>query len=161
LTAADKVLCYCFSFPLLLFYQASVSWVDCFAHRFSRGGRSRLYQQQSLLSSLHLLLSKISHTLLFLLSASAEGFTFFFLEVTCSGNVGMLCVFDFAFHVLVLPSDIRPLIQCCCCHPPLRPRHWSTLLKLEIAKLFGKHAQCLDGEDEFVVRVGNHAIMLH
>jgi hypothetical protein len=50
-------------------------------------------------------------------------------------------------------SDIRPLIQCC--HPPL----WPTLLKFEIAKPFGKHTQCLDGEDEFVVGVGDHAVM--
>jgi hypothetical protein len=34
-----------------------------------------------------------------------------------------------------------------------------TLLKLEIAKLFGKHAQRLDGEDELVVGVGDHAII--
>jgi hypothetical protein len=34
-----------------------------------------------------------------------------------------------------------------------------TLLKLEIAKLFGKHTQCLDGEDELVVGVGDHAVI--
>jgi hypothetical protein len=106
-----------FSFPLLLFYRASVLWI-VLSPIGLQGGRARLYQQQSLLSSLHLLLSKISHTSLFLLSASAEGFTFLFLEVTCSGNVGMLCVFDFAFSctriavrypttdpVLLLPSS--------------------------------------------------------
>jgi hypothetical protein len=61
-------------------------------------------------------------------------------------------------HVLVFPSDARPLTQRC--SPPLRPQYKSTLLKLEIAKLFGKHAQCLDGKDEFVVRVGDHAIII-
>jgi hypothetical protein len=60
-------------------------------------------------------------------------------------------LFDLTYSCTRILSDIRPLTQCC--QPPLRPLHKATLLKFEIAKLFGKHAQCLDGEDEFVVWV--------
>jgi hypothetical protein len=78
-------------------------------------------------------------------------------EIVSSDEMKSYCrdamLFDLRFHVLVFPS----LIQCC--RPPLWPQHKSTLLKLEIAKLFGKHAQCLDGEDEFVVGVGDHAVI--
>jgi hypothetical protein len=62
-------------------------------------------------------------------------------------------LFDLRCRVLVFPSLTQR------CRPPLWPQQKSTLLKLEIAKLFGKHAQCLDGEDEFVVGVGDHTII--
>jgi hypothetical protein len=66
-------------------------------------------------------------------------------------------LFGLRFHVLVSLSIPRPLTQNS--RPPSRPQHKPTLLELEIAKLFGKHTQCLDGEDEFVVGVGDHAVM--
>lgn len=77
--------------------------------------------------------------------------------MTSGGYCRNAMLFDSRFHVLVSLSILRSLAQCC--RPPPQPQHKPTLLKLEIAKLFRKHAQCLDGEDEFVVGVGDHAVI--
>jgi hypothetical protein len=117
LTAADKRCVTVFSLSSIIAL-SSKRIVDCsFAYRSSRGQGSLVSTTVSFVVSSLAFIKDIPYFVI-LIECISRRVHFFFLEVTCSGNVGMLCVFDFAFSctriavrypttdpVLLLPSS--------------------------------------------------------
>jgi len=67
-------------------------------------------------------------------------------------------LFDLQFSCTRVLSVVKSTDPVLIILPPRYLSQVRSLLKFEIAILLCKHAQCLDGEDELVVGVGDHAI---